>query len=83
MERKNAWKTYAVAEHDSVFALADRYRAFLNAGKTERECVQQAIAMAEQRGYRDLNRVIASGEKVKSEAAGFHDIAIFKQGVTL
>lgn len=26
---------------------------------------------------------VASGEKVKSEAAGFHDIAIFKQGVTL
>ena len=26
---------------------------------------------------------IASGEKVKSEAAGFHDMAIFKQGVTL
>ena len=25
----------------------------------------------------------ASGRKVKSEAAGFHDIAIFKQGVTL
>lgn len=26
---------------------------------------------------------IASGEKVKSEEAGFHDMAIFKQGVTL
>ena len=26
---------------------------------------------------------VASGEKVKSEAAGFHDMAIFKQGVTL
>lgn len=26
---------------------------------------------------------VASGEKVKSEAAGYHDIAIFKQGVTL
>lgn len=26
---------------------------------------------------------VASGEKVKSEEAGFHDIAIFKQGVTL
>ena len=26
---------------------------------------------------------VASGEQVKSEAAGFHDIAIFKQGVTL
>ena len=26
---------------------------------------------------------VASGEKVKSEEAGFHDLAIFKQGVTL
>ncbi len=26
---------------------------------------------------------VASGEKTKSEAAGFHDMAIFKQGVTL
>ena len=26
---------------------------------------------------------VASGEKVKSEVAGYHDIAIFKQGVTL
>lgn len=25
----------------------------------------------------------ASGEKLKSEEAGFHDFAIFKQGVTL
>lgn len=26
---------------------------------------------------------IASGKQVKSEIAGFHDMAIFKQGVTL
>lgn len=26
---------------------------------------------------------VASGEPVKSEAAGYHDLAIFKQGVTL
>lgn len=26
---------------------------------------------------------VASGKKVKSEEAGFHDMAIFKQGVTL
>ena len=26
---------------------------------------------------------VASGKKVKSEEAGFHDLAIFKQGVTL
>ena len=26
---------------------------------------------------------VASGKKVKSEEAGFHDMAIFKRGVTL
>lgn len=26
---------------------------------------------------------VASGEKLRSEKAGFHDLAIFKQGVTL
>ena len=26
---------------------------------------------------------VASGKKVKAEIAGFHDLAIFKQGVTL
>ncbi|MBS6358786.1 MAG: UxaA family hydrolase, partial [Akkermansia muciniphila] len=26
---------------------------------------------------------VANGEQVKSEAAGYHDMAIFKQGVTL
>ena len=26
---------------------------------------------------------VASGKKVRSEEAGFHDMAIFKQGVTL
>ena len=26
---------------------------------------------------------VASGKEVKSELAGFHDMAIFKQGVTL
>ena len=26
---------------------------------------------------------VASGQKVKAEEAGFHDMAIFKQGVTL
>lgn len=31
----------------------------------------------------DYVLAVASGEKVKSEAAGFHDMAIFKQGVTL
>ena len=31
----------------------------------------------------DLVMEVASGKKVRSEEAGFHDMAIFKQGVTL
>ena len=38
-------------------------------------------AMAERLYDRVL--AVASGEKLKSEKAGFHDMAIFKKGVTL
>ena len=31
----------------------------------------------------DYVLAVASGKKVKAEEAGFHDMAIFKQGVTL
>ena len=31
----------------------------------------------------DCVLAVASGRKVKAEEAGFHDMAIFKQGVTL
>ena len=34
-------------------------------------------------GLLDLVLSVASGQKLKSEEAGFHDMAIFKQGVTL
>ena len=38
-------------------------------------------ALAEE--FYDKVLAVASGEKVKSEIAGFHDMALFKQGVTL
>ena len=66
MERPNAWKNYTDEELIAVESLAKRYRAFIDAGKTERECVREAVAMAKQRGYRDLNEVIAAGEALKA-----------------
>lgn len=47
MERKNAWKEYTEAEVSELEKLNESYRKFLDAGKTERECVKQAVAMAE------------------------------------
>ena len=41
-----------------------------------------ALRGAEQSAFEYVLQV-ASGEKVKAEKAGFHDMAIFKQGVTL
>ena len=65
MERKNAWKSYNEEERTSLFGLGERYREFLNNGKTERECVKQGVEMAKARGYRDLADLIAAKEAVK------------------
>ena len=50
-----------------------------NAGRMVEDLTKEQVAQE----LFDYVLRVASGEKVKSEAAGFHDIAIFKQGVTL
>ncbi|MBR2699253.1 MAG: aminopeptidase [Clostridia bacterium] len=56
MERKNAWKVYEDADCEALEALSKRYRAFLDAGKTERECVREALKLAKARGFEDMRR---------------------------
>ena len=43
-----------------------RYRAFLDSGKTERECVQEIIKLAEKEGYRNIEDVssVKAGDRV-------------------
>ena len=64
MERKNAWKTYSEEDISKLNAISAEYVKFLDNGKTERECVAQTVEMAKAKGYRDLNTVIANGEKL-------------------
>ncbi|MCR5690630.1 MAG: aminopeptidase [Eubacterium sp.] len=66
MERRNAWKDYSKKEIKELEKINASYRQFLDGGKTERECTIQAVAMAEQAGYRNLADVIAKGGKLKS-----------------
>lgn len=66
MERKNAWTTYSEANITELNEICTDYAHFLDNGKTERECVTQAVAMAEANGYRNLDDVIASGETLKA-----------------
>lgn len=61
MERKNVWKSYDENQMKAMEAFSREYRAFLDAGKTERECVEQCVAAAKARGFVDLKRAIEAG----------------------
>ena len=56
---KNAWKKYD--------ALANQYKQFLNAGKTERECAREAIRQAKEAGYVDLQDIITGKKPMQSK----------------
>ena len=66
MERLNAWNTYDLPMQEECMALADDYMNFLNAGKTERECVDFFVAEAEKNGYIELGRAIAEKKSLKA-----------------
>ena len=66
MKRENAWKTYSAEQLAELEALAVRYKSFLDAGKTERECTREAVRIAKEHGYRNLEDVIKAGEKLKA-----------------
>ncbi len=66
MERPIAWKGYTKKEYKELNKLNKEYREFLDAGKTERECVEAAVAMAEQAGYKNLADIVAAGKKIKA-----------------
>lgn len=46
--------------------LIDRYKSFLDKGKTERECIKEIVAQAEKRGYKNLESLtsVKAGDKV-------------------
>ena len=65
MYAKNAWQQYSPEDMKALEAFAQDYRKFLDGGKTERECVKEAVAEAEAKGFKSLDDVIRSGETVK------------------
>lgn len=64
MERRNAWENYSDQELLELEQLSVRYRAFLDEGKTERECAAAGIRAAEAAGYRNLEEIVSRGEKL-------------------
>lgn len=65
MERKNAWLSYTTEELEKVDVLNQGYMQFLDAGKTERECVKVILEQAEKAGYVNLEEYKNTGRKLK------------------
>lgn len=76
MERKVAWNERSQEDLAAMEQLAEEYRQFISQNKTERECTQAAIALAEAAGYKPLTQAIADelplqpGDKVWAQAKG-------------
>lgn len=66
MERTNAWLTYSEGELGELERISSLYKACLDEGKTERECVKAAVRIAAEHGYRDLKEVITSGDSLSA-----------------
>mgnify|MGYP002568748602 CR=1 FL=1 len=65
-ERKNGWDRLDAEEGAALEAYCTGYKQFLDAGKTERECVDRAVALAEAAGFREYKRGmdLKPGDKV-------------------
>ena len=60
-EIKNCWETAKPEDFPKIHLFAEQYKAFLNKGKTERECVRQCVERLEYAGFISLDKALAQG----------------------
>lgn len=58
-------RQYDETEKKKMEQMAEEYRKFLDAGKTERECAARICSVAEEYGYRNLDTILENGETLK------------------
>lgn len=61
-----AWNKYSKEDLEKVFELNDRYIEFMSKCKTERECINEFITLAEKAGYRNLEDIIKENGSLKA-----------------
>ncbi|AWZ48120.1 aminopeptidase [Clostridiaceae bacterium 14S0207] len=68
LEKKNnvAWEKYSQEDLENVQELSKKYVDFMSLCKTERECVDEFIAIAEKNGYKNLDSLVKEGTKLKA-----------------
>ncbi len=78
---KNLWEIYNDTQLKELEIFNEKYKAFLDAGKTERECVTEIIRQVEEAGYQNLYSMdsLKAGDKVYA-AWMEKSIALFNVG---
>ncbi len=61
---KNAWEAMDEAETKMCFELSEKYKQFLNRGKTERESANEILRLASEVGYKPVEDFISGKEKL-------------------
>ena len=66
VEYKSGWETSSETEKKKISKFCDEYINFLNVSKTERECVKSAKKLAEEKGFKPLEKFkkLKAGDKV-------------------
>ena len=65
-EKKNLWSSYDEAAKKELHEINEKYKACLDAGKTERECVELSVNMARDAGYRILKEILRQEKQLKA-----------------
>ena len=71
-QKKNGYDRMPAGEREAMDAYCASYKTYLDAGKTERECVREGIRLAEEKGFKAYTRgmELKAGDKVYLDNRG-------------
>lgn len=66
LKQRSCWEVWDDKLRKESFSFSEKYKTFLNDGKTEQEVIAQAVKIAEKNGYKDITRAnqLKVGDKV-------------------
>ena len=66
MYAKNAWNKYSGDSLNELMKFNEEYKEYITNGKTERLCVNEAVKLAEEKGFKNLKecKSLKTGDKV-------------------
>lgn len=64
---ETAWKDLNNEENQKIQEISNDYLTFLTSGKTERQCVEISVKMAEEKGFKPLHTYIEAGKIVPGD----------------